>query len=68
MFKSPGRGNKFLLDSMLAKGDQLYKFTGEFRYLGMKDLPQGFFIENIYIKVEFLDNKREKIQLGHYRN
>lgn len=53
---------------MLAKGDQLYKFTGEFRYLGMKDLPQGFFIENIYIKVEFLDNKREKIQLGHYRN
>ena len=53
---------------MLAKGDQLYKFTGEFRYLGMKDLPQGFLIENIYIKVEFLDNKREKIQLGHYGN
>ena len=60
LFKSPGRGNKFLLDSILTKGNQLYNFIGKFRYLGIEDLPQGFFIENISINVEFLDNKREK--------
>ena len=51
--KSPGQWDKFILDCMLGKGDQLFKFTGIFRYLGMEGLPQEFLIENFSVNVEF---------------
>ena len=34
LFKSPGMWDKFELDCILARGDQLFKFIGKFRYLG----------------------------------
>ena len=40
MFKSPGLWNKFDLDYMLGKGDELFKFTDKFRCLEVEDLPQ----------------------------
>ena len=45
--------NKFDLDCMLGKGDQLFKFMAKFRYLGMEDLQQEFLVENPSINVEF---------------
>ena len=36
LFKSPGLWNKFDLDCILGKGDQIFKFIGRFRYLGWK--------------------------------
>ena len=51
--KSPGQWDKFILDCILGKGDQLFKFTGIFRYLGMEGLPQEFLIENFSVNVEF---------------
>ena len=42
LFKSPGLSDKFDLDCILGKGDQLFKFIGKFRYLGIEDLPQEF--------------------------
>ena len=38
LFKSPGLWDKF--DCILSKGDQLFKFIGKFRYLGIENLPQ----------------------------
>ena len=49
--KSPGLWNKFALD-YIGKGDQLFKFTGKFIYLGM---------ENSYVNVENLENKAREI-------
>ena len=37
LFKSPGMWDKFELDFILARGDQLFKFIGKFRYLGVED-------------------------------
>ena len=39
LFKSPGLWDKFNLDSILGKGEQLLELIGKFRYLGMEDLP-----------------------------
>ena len=36
LFISPGLWDKFDLDSILAKGDQFFKFIGKSRYLGWK--------------------------------
>ena len=44
---------KLNLDSVLVKGDQLFKFIVRFIYLGMEDLPQEFSIENCSINGEF---------------
>ena len=38
-FGTPSLWNKFDLDCILGKGDQVLKFTGKFRYLGTEDLP-----------------------------
>ena len=46
LFRSPGLWDKFDFDWILGKGDQLFKFMGKFRYLGMEDLPQEFLVEN----------------------
>ena len=35
MFKSPGIWDKFDLDCILSEGNQLFKFIGKFRYLGI---------------------------------
>ena len=42
---------------MISKWDQFFKFIGKFKYLGMVDLPQEFFIENCSINMEYLDIK-----------
>ena len=42
LFKSPGLWDKFELDYILGKENQLFKFIDKFRYLGMKD-----FLENM---------------------
>ena len=57
MFRSPGLWDRFDSDSMLGKGDQLFKFIGKSRYLRMEDLPQEFFVEITSINMEFLENK-----------
>ena len=66
LFKSPGLWDKFDLDDILSKGDQLFKFIGKFRYLGIEDLPQEFLIENSLINVQFLENKTGEITAGAY--
>ena len=45
-----------LVGCILQKGDLLFKSLSNYRYLGMEDLPQEFFIENSSINVEFLNN------------
>ena len=66
LFKSPGLWDKFDLDCILGKGDQLFKFIGKFRYLGIEDLPQEFLIENSLINVQFLENNTGEITAGAY--
>ena len=66
LFKSPGMWNKFELDFILARGDQLFEFIGKFRYLGVEDLPQEFLLENYSMNVEFLENKTGEITAGSY--
>ena len=66
MFRSPGLWDRFDSDSMLGKGDQLFKFIGKFRYLRMEDLPQEFFVEITSINMEFLENKTGEITAGAY--
>ena len=66
LFKSPGMWDKFELDCILARGDQLFKFIGKFRYLGVKDLPQEFLLENYSMNVEFVENKTGEITAGAY--
>ena len=64
--KSPVLWDKFVIDYILGEWDQLFKFTGKFRYLGMEDLPQKFLIENYSVNVEFLENKAGEITAGVY--
>ena len=66
LFKSPGLWDTFDLDSILGKGDQLFKFIGKLRYLTMEDLPQEFSKEICSINMEFLENKTEEIIAGAY--
>ena len=58
--------HKFELDCIFARGNQLFKFIGKFRYLGVEDLPQEFLLENYSMSVEFLENKTEQIAAGAY--
>lgn len=55
LFRSLGRQDKIDLDGILGKGDQLFKSLGNFRYLGMEDLPQVFLLEGFAINVQFLE-------------
>ena len=66
LFRSLGMWNKFDLDCMLGKGDQLFKFMAKFRYLGMEDLQQEFLVENPSINVEFWENITGEITAGAY--
>ena len=51
---------------MISKWDQFFKFIGKFRYLGMVDLPQEFFIENCPINMEYLDINAGETTSGEY--
>ena len=66
LFKSPELWDKFDLDSILGKGDQLFKIIGKFRYLAKEDLPKEFSIKNYSINVELLENKTGEITAGAY--
>lgn len=66
MFRSPGRWDKLGLDSILGKGDQLFKSVGKCRYLGMEDLPEEFLLECFTVNVQFLEIKTGKITTGAY--
>ena len=68
LFKSAGLWNKFELDCILDKGDQLFTIIGKFRYLGVKDLSQEFMIENSLINVELLENNTREITAGDICN
>ena len=66
LFPSPGIWDKFYLDCILGKGDELFKCIGQFRFLGIEDLPQELLTENFSMTVEFLDNKTAEITAGAY--
>ena len=66
LFGSLGMWNKFDLDCMLGKGDQLFKFMGTFRYFGMEDLQHKFLVENFSINVEFWENNTGENTAGAY--
>ena len=65
LFKSPGLWDKFDLGCIVSKGDQLFKFVGKFRYLGIKDLKQELLIENSSINKEILKKRQKKLELGY---
>ena len=44
----------------IIKEDFLFKSLSNSRYLGMKVLPQRFFIENLSITIEFLNSRTQK--------
>ena len=58
--------NKFDLDCIVGKGNQLFTFIGKFRYLGIEDLPQNFSIGNSSVKVELLKSKTGEITAGSH--
>ena len=66
LFKSSSIWNSFNLDCILQKGDLLLKSLNNYRYLGMEDLPQEFFIENSSINVQFFNNRTEVITAEAY--
>ena len=66
LFKSVSIWNSFDLDCMLQKEDLLFKSLNKYRYLGMENLPQEFFIENLPINVEFLNIRIGEITAGAY--
>ena len=66
LFRSPGRQYKLDLDNILGKGDRLFKFLGKFRYLGMKDLPQEFFLGSFAVNVLFLEVKMGETAAAAY--
>ena len=43
----------------LQKGDHLIKPLNNYIYLGIEDLPQVVFIENLSINVDFLNGRTE---------
>ena len=58
--------DKFDLDWILGKWDQLFKFIGKFRYLEMEDLSHEFLVENSSINMEYLENKTGEITARVY--
>ena len=54
LFRSSGQWDKFDLDDILRKGDQLFKSLGRFRYLRIEALSQE------------LENKTGEISAGVY--
>ena len=50
----------------LGKGDQLFKFIGQFRYNWIEDSPPEFLTEISSIKVEFQENEAGEITTREY--
>ena len=65
-FRSPGRQDKLDLEDILGKGDRVFKFLDNFRYLGMEDLPQEFFLGSFAVNVLFLEIKMGEITAAAY--
>ena len=66
IFKFASTWNSFDLDYILQKGDLLFKSLNNYRYLGMEDLLQEFYIGNSAINVEFLNHRTKDITAGAY--
>ena len=66
LFKLPHFWDLIDLDSILQKGDELFKSINEFKYLGVEDLPNGFLIENCLIDVIVLEDRSGEITAGAY--
>ena len=66
VIKLPSFWDIFDLDSILYRGDQLFKSLEKYRHLGVEDLPPQFFIENHPMNVEFLENRTGEITAGAY--
>ena len=66
LFKSVSKWVFFDLDCILQKGDLLFKSLNNYRHLGMEDLPQDFFIENVSINIEFLNIRTGEITLTRF--
>ena len=67
LFRFSALLEKYDLDYILAKEDQLLKFTSKSWYFGIiKDLPREFLIDNSSMIVEFPENKTEEITAGAY--
>ena len=50
----------------LQKGHHLIKPLNNYIYLGIEDLPQVVFIENLSINVDFLNDRTGEITAGAY--
>ena len=61
LFRSSGLWDNFKLDSILAKGDQLFIFITKFRYLGLEDFPQELLVETSSINAELLESRTGEI-------
>ena len=66
LFKPPSFWDLFDLNSILQKGDELFKSLHKFRYLGVEDFPNGFLKENCLTSVYFLENRTNKITAEAY--
>ena len=66
LFKSVSKWDSFDLDCILQKGDLLFKSLNNYRHLGMENLPQDFFIENVSINIEFLNIRTGEITLTRF--
>ena len=66
LFKSVSILDSFDLNWILQKGDFLFKSLNKYRYPGMEDLPQEFFIENLSINIEFLNIRTGEITAETY--
>ena len=66
LFKSVSIWDSFDLDCILQKWDFLFKSLNKYRYLGLEELPQEFFIENLSINIEFLNFTTGEITAGAY--
>ena len=58
--------DKLDLNCIFCKEDQLFKFIGKFRYLGLQKLPEDFLIENATGNVFFFENKTREIAAETY--
>ena len=67
LFKSVSIWDSFNLDFILQKGDLLFKSVNNYRYLGMEDSPEEFFIENLSINVELLNIRTGEITAGRHQ-
>ena len=50
----------------ITKGDLLLKSLNIYRYLGMEDLPQQFFIKNSLMNIHFLNIRPGEVTAGAY--